>query len=244
VAWVETRALLRTLIGKMAVFMNPFIVLLLAFLFPRVVRDLPLDRLPVDRGVVFAAFGAVFTFISLERILLNQFAVHGAGFTLQALAPLSERDLVWGKMVGCAILGAMAYGIFLVFLVPMSGGIHPAPLLACVLGAASAYLLFAPLAAVLAAIFPKAADLTRMGSASNPHAIANVVGFLTGNALCAPPVALYFYGAVLRKSPALGCGLVAGWAAVTCALSVPLVRLAAATLAGRRENVAMVAQGR
>lgn len=244
VAWAQARTLLRTLVGKMAVFLNPVLVLLLAFVAPRVASDLPLDRLPTEPGVLFAAAGAVFALLSLERILLNQFAVDGAGFTLQLLAPLSERELVLGKMAGAGLLGALSYGIFLALLVPMVGGIGPLPLLACVLGLLSAYLPFAPIAAILAAVLPRTADLTRIGSASNPHGVANLLGFVAGNALCAPPASLYFFGAVLRGSPALGCALVAAWAAIASLLTLPLVGLAADTLAARRENVALVAQGR
>ena len=244
VAWVQMRALLRTLTGRMAVFLNPVLVLLLALVFPRFTRELPLEGFPIDRGVLFAAVGGVFTLISVERLLLNQFAVDGAGFTLQMLSPLSDREIVRGKMAGGAVLGALSYAILLVFLVPVTGGLSPIPLLAVVLGLVSVYVVFAPLAAILAAILPKAADLNRMGNPSNPHGLANLVGFLMAKALCAPPAALFFFGAVLRGSDALGCALVATWTAVACAVSLPLVRLAAATLTARRENVAMVAQGR
>ena len=59
-----------------------------------------------------------------------------------------------------------------------------------------------------------------------------------------PAAALALGALFLAESPALAFLLVAGWAVVAAALSIPLFRLAERLLAQRRENLALVAQGR
>ena len=113
-----------------------------------------------------------------------------------------------------------------------------------VLAGASAFLLFAPVAALLSAIFPKPVNLSSIGSAGNPNQFAAFIGMFLSLGAFAPPVALGLLALLLFRSPLLAAIVVALWAGVAAALALPLVRLVSRVFADRRENLALVAQGR
>ncbi len=245
IAWVQVRGVLRTVTGKIVVFLNPFCLAIAIALLPRLAGDeLPLHRLPLDRGVLLAAAGVFFTLLSLERVLLNQFGADGAGLILELLAPISDGDLVAGKMAGGAILAGASFVLYLAFAFAVNPALDPLLLGCVVLGGVSAYLLLGPVAAIVSAVLPKPGNLSRMGSASSAHPAASLLGVLLTLGLLAPPLALAAAGVLLGKSRVLACGLVGAWTGVAALLAVPLLRLARATVAARRENLAMVAQGR
>ena len=54
-------------------------------------------------------------------LVTNQFAIDGAGLTLELLSPLSEDDILNGKAVGNGLLSAIPA------LIAMSGGDAPLP---------------------------------------------------------------------------------------------------------------------
>jgi hypothetical protein len=60
----------------------------------------------------------------------------------------------------------------------------------------------------------------------------------------APAAALVLVVQHALERPRLGLLLMAGWAALALALSVPLLTLAARAVAARRENLSLVAGGR
>ena len=86
-----------------------------------------------------------------------------------------------------------------------------------------------------------ASDLNKTGSGGNPHGVAFLVGTLLVLFLSAPPGMILYFGS---ERPALALALVALWTVLAAAISIPLLGLAARALESRRENVALVAQGR
>ena len=89
-----------------------------------------------------------------------------------------------------------------------------------------------------------AADLTKTGTGGNPHALSMLVGTLLTVLLAAPCAgAIALAGSWLHR-PVLAFGLVLVWFLVGAAVAHPLVGLASRTIAARRENLAIVAQGR
>lgn len=244
VAAAHIRSLLRTVQGKMLVFFSPLALTIVGIGLTRMHgRELDLLHLKIG-GSPIVGFGAVISLLSLQKVMLNQFAIDRAGFTLQLLAPISDRDLVKGKAAGTGVLYLMLLTFFLIAAAVLAPGGQVLMWASPLLGAIAAYVVFAPIAAFLSALFPKSADLNRMGSGGNPSGLASLFGMLVTGLVTAPPVILSVGALLLAKSPALAFGLVALWTVIAAALSIPLTRLAARTLAARRENIALVAQGR
>jgi hypothetical protein len=111
--------------------------------------------------------------------------------------------------------------------------------LATVMGGAAAYLILSPLCACLSLMIPIAADLSKTGSAGNPHNLAMLAG-LFAVAIAAAPGGL----AVTSLSPGMAVLAMAAWLAVAATAALPLLGLTARLLRWRRENLALVAQGR
>jgi O-antigen/teichoic acid export membrane protein len=97
---------------------------------------------------------------------------------------------------------------------------------------------------MLSAVFPKAADLSSLGTQGNASQLAGLVATLLIPALLSPVAILVLAGQSLFGSPYAGAGLVAAWLMVAALLSLPLTHMAGALLAKRRENISLVAQGR
>ena len=106
------------------------------------------------------------------------------------------------------------------------------------------FFLLAPCGAILSALLPKTMDIGRIGQAGKPHPAASFLGVLCILAGAMPAAALVLGALLLFESPALALLLVALWAGVAAALSLPFFRLAESLLARRRENLALVAAGR
>jgi hypothetical protein len=229
----------------MVVYFTPvsFLMLTLAFFgFSRRGAWTPPEGFPLQGGVVLAFLGAGFTLLSLQQVVLNQFALDRAGLSMQLLSPLTDRELVVGKAAGGAILGASAALLCIVPAVIVAPAGSLWLWLAVGAAAVGAYLLMAPVAAILSTLFPKRADLSKLGRAGNPHAAAEIIGFLFYLALPLPPVVATALALLLFESPRLAFLLMAGWALVCLLLAWPLFRLAIWLLGNRRENIAMVVE--
>ena len=198
---------------------------------------------PAYTGVLVLSVAGMLALMSMSSFLTDQFAVDRAGLTLTFLGPASGVEIVAGKAIGG--MGA--------FTIPLSIGtiaafaLHPrgSPLLWCgaLFCAIAAYLAQSPVAAALAAWFPAPFDLTRL-RAGNPHPLASILGLMTSVLIYAVFSGLFAAVLALTRSPlaALAAGAVILAAAAAAAkLCWPLAAMA---LDARRENLAMVAQGR
>jgi hypothetical protein len=245
VALAEVRLVLRTVRGKTAIYFTPIAVGALGWMGAGVVRAGPgaAPRL-LASGAVVACAAAIFSVIALQPFLFNQFATDRGGLALEFLSPVSDLDLVRGKAAAMFLL----WGLTLLLSV-FAGGLatRSMPLWAwgaAALASASMFALLAPAAAMLSALFPKPSDLGRIGRAGNPHPTAGILGTLLLLTLAAPPAGLAALGLLWLKSPAVALALLTGWAALAVAGGSALLRSAAAVVARRRENLALVAQGR
>jgi len=244
VATAQVKLIFRTVQGKIALCLPPLVVLVMGTLWIRRPGEMMPAGLPVPFGVILAFAGVAFAFMTLEASTLNQFAMDRSGLTLEFLAPVSDRDLIRGKAAGGAILAAIrALLCYLAALIIAPGG-SPLLWLAVPAGGAAVFFLLAPCGAIISALLPKTMDVGRIGMAGKPHPVASFLGMLCIVAGAGPAVALALGALMFLESPALALLLVAGWAAVAAALSLPLFRLAESLLARRRENLALVAQGR
>jgi hypothetical protein len=196
-----------------------------------------------DRWGLIAYGGATLSLFAPQRFLLNVFATDGAGLTLALLSPISERELVVGKSVGMAILSSIPMLIITTFVAVLS---PPAPIAlwaAVLVAAVSSYLILAPASSLISAIFPKAVNMNRLSGASNPTGRVPARRRLTG-ASCGPPLLVAGGTYFATQSPILVLLAVLGYAVVAAAVSLLLAHAAARVVASRRENLALVAQGR
>jgi len=235
------RTALRTVRGKMAVFFTPAVV---AFLWFVLGREL-VEKWP---GLAIGPFlllgGAALSFLSLQPILHNQFAVDGAGLTLQFLVPVSDREIAVGKILGNGLLAVLTTSLCALIALALSRQGHLVYWVSMVFVCSAGFVLLAPLCTLLSAVLPKSADLSRMGKAGNPHPIAGLAGALLTPLTLLPPLGLFALGMFLARSPWLTLVLTGGWLGVAAVVALPLVRAAAGAVSKRRENLLLVAAGR
>ncbi|HEX6199713.1 MAG TPA: hypothetical protein VF150_05565 [Thermoanaerobaculia bacterium] len=241
VAWAQLRGLLRTLVGRLGLFLVPVVTLFLTFTLRA--------RLPggfggeeglrgaiPGAGALLVVGATVFALLSVQTFTVNQFAVDGAGFSLARLAPVERRDLVLGKAVAGGLLaGAFALlgtGVVLP-LEPDALPFWPAALLA----GASAYLLLAPFYAWVSMVLPKAVDLGRLGKASQPNQVAGLLGVLAIPFAFLPAIVLGGTVFATTRSAAAVTLALALWVAATAVAARLLLRVAADALAAREESI-------
>jgi hypothetical protein len=95
-------------------------------------------------------------------------------------------------------------------------------------------------AAVLSAIFPRAADLNSIGRAGNAHGAAGLLGMLTTVASGVPCALMTLLAAKVLHRTALAPVFLIVWIGVCVGADVYLFRLATAVFERRKENLAMV----
>jgi hypothetical protein len=192
---------------------------------------------------VLLGAGLVFGLYAMLAFVANQFASDRAGLTLQLLAPIADRDLVTGKLVGCGVVYAVLLLICLGCALLAAPGGSPLVWTSVVLGGAASYLLLAPAGAVLSALFPVASDLARTGSGGNPHGLSLVVGTMLVVLFSAPP---WFILDAHHRAGRPDLALLHGglWAAGAALVSIALIGPIARVVGARRENLGLVAEGR
>jgi len=241
VALAQMRTVLRTVRGKLAVYLVVVVAMLIVVIFGRqLLEDLFAGRVPAV-GPLVLLLGMTLTLVSLQPVLMNQFAVDGAGLTLQFLIPTSDRDLVRGKILGCALLSGISLLLCLAGAVAVGPGGSPWNWLAMLLVCLSAFVLLAPACCLVSAIFPKRSNLNRLGRAGDPHGVAGMIGLALTALALAPPVLLYAIGTVLMRSALQALWMVGVWCIVALALALPTMYLAERAVARRRENLFLVA---
>jgi hypothetical protein len=232
VARAQVATAMRTVAGRVAT-ATP---VLMVVVFSVAMRGGPFETFASLMGSTAVLSVGSLSILVFQAVLLNQFGADGAGLSLLVLSPLGDRALVAGKVLGGAALTAIG----LVPALVAAALLQPAiPLLlwpATVLAAAAGYLLFAPAALWLSLLFPKAADLSQLGSKGKPHAAAALLGILSLG------VSLLFVQtvAVLGRLVAGVPGMLVAEALLTvaaAAVALPLLASVAAALPGRRDAV-------
>ena len=122
----------------------------------------------------------------------------------------------------------------------MFPGGSPALWLAIPIALTSVYLVVAPIAAILSAIFPRVVDLNSIGSGSNAHGLAGLLGLLAFVAAGVPCLLIVMAASRWIQRPALVPVLLLGWCAVAYGVNLVLFSLARTIFARRRENLAML----
>jgi hypothetical protein len=245
IALAQIRSVLRTVRGKMAVYLNFLMLGLMYLIFARRFgwdgADLPGG---LGAGMLMALAGFLFSMLSLQPVLFNQFAVDQAGLTLQFLAPVSPGQLARGKILAAATLTAVATGLCIVISLFVAPGGHPLLWLSLAPLMLSSFALSGPVATLTSVLLPKTADLTRMGRPGNPHSLAGFVGVAVVGLTTLPGAGLAAAGALILDSPAAALLLTTVWLLLTVPVSIWLERLAARALVRRWETLLLVANGR
>lgn len=243
VAWAQFRGALRTVRGRLTILLPGPMLAMLTFAF----RSVPQETWATsaaDQGYLVLAVSIIFTLYSLHAVSMNFFGSDRAGMTLQLLAPLTDRDLAWGKIAGFGMIVATGVTICLSAALAVARSGPPAYWIATLLGGGATFMLLSPAAIWFSALFPVASDLSKTGAGGNPHPLPMIAGTLCTALFAAPAVAMVLIAEFYFKSEITAVPLMAGWLIVATAIGIPLVNLASRTIAMRRENLALVAQGR
>jgi hypothetical protein len=192
-----------------------------------------------DSGLGLASFAAFVSLVAILPLAMNQFAIDRAGLTLEILVPLETAALLRGKAVGNALIASIPAGICLAGAAIFFPSGDPLMWLCIPLTLLSAYLLVAPIAAILSAIFPRAVDLNSIGRNSNAHGAAGLLGMLCFLAAAAPGLTIALVTSRGLGRPALAPLALLPWTAVCFAVSLGLFRAAEAVFDRRRENLGL-----
>jgi hypothetical protein len=198
------------------------------------------DIVPLESGVGLAVFGSFISLLTILPLAMNQFAIDGPGLTLEFLSPLDDRDLLRGKAVGNAFIAAVPMLICIAVAAVLFPGGSLSAWLSIPIGIAASYVLIAPVAAALSAVFPRTVDLNSIGRGSNAHGAATLLGLLASMASGAASLGINL--AIVRSiaPPQLALTLMLVWLAGCIVVARLLFVPVRALLARRRENLVLI----
>ena len=191
----------------------------------------PIPGIQGHYGLALAAMGCFAAILGLVPISMNQFAIDKAGFTRVMLSPVRIGDLLLGKAVGNALI--IAGPVIFCFILPsliLPGG-SPALWIALAFAVVATFVLMAPAAAALSAVFPKTVDLNSIGTGSNAHQGAALLGMLAFVVSAAPSLLLTLAATKLLHRSELAPLFLLAWCAAAFAIAyllfIPVRRLVA-----------------
>jgi hypothetical protein len=244
VASAQVRTAFRSIVCKIAIYGGAPMLLLLGLVLMKTRGAAAPGLTPSWNGPLVAGAGMLFALLTLQPIFMNQLASDRSGLTLQIIAPISDLDLLRGKAAGGLILfGAAALPCLLVAIL-IDPSRSPLAWLSVLLGGASIYAWSAPIAAILSILFPKASNLGSLGTSGKAHGAAQFLGTLATLLAASVPVLIQLVFMRPGGRAASGILLMLIWTLLAAGASLPLLGAAARLLPSRRENLALVAQGR
>jgi hypothetical protein len=244
VAFAQMRTAIRTVRGRLGVLLPGPMLAVLVFMFSRIGESPAWMEAIGSRGYYLFGAGGIFAIYSLQAFTMNMFATDRAGFTLQLLTPVADAELARGKVAGCGLVIGAALSLCLIGALAIAPGGSIFLWISAVLGVAATYLLLSPVAVWLSALFPVSADLSKTGSGGNPHGLAMLAGTLLVLAAAAPPAFILIAAEHWLDRSVLALPLMLVWTLIVAAIAHPLVVLASRAIGQRRENIALVAQGK
>jgi hypothetical protein len=240
VAMNQLRLALRTPRGR-SILLSPIAVFVMfAAVMWRSGSGMDFGPIRLRSGIGLAGFASVISLLSILPLAANQFAIDRAGLTLTLLAPLETTALLRGKALGNALIIAIPSGLGIVGAALLFPSGDPAIWLSIPLTLIAMYLLIAPLAAILSAMFPRAVDLNSIGRGSNAHGAAGLLGTLGAVAAGAPCALLVLLASKILGQTSLAPVFLAVWIGICLGADLLLFRIAAAVFERRKENLAMV----
>jgi hypothetical protein len=173
---------------------------------------------------------------------MNQFATDRSGLTTQLLAPVSDYDLLMGKATGCLLLVWTSSLLCLAASVAVAPGGPITLWVTAVLCSVATTLLAAPVAALLSILFPRRADLNKVGGAGNAHHVSVLAGSLITLTAALPGSMILLAGWWL-ETPGITAAIALAWAAIAAVIAWAALFVLGPVLASRRENLMVVAGG-
>ncbi len=230
VAFTQLRLAMRTPRGR-SILAGPLLIFAAFSVMVYRSGSLFFSGLSIDSGLSLATFGSFICLFSILPLAMNQFAIDKAGFTRYMLAPLSIGELLQGKAVGNALIAAGPAVCCLVVPALLFRGGSAALWLALLFSVIATYVVIAPVAAALSAVFPRTVDLNSIGHASNAHQGAALLGLLSFAAAAAPCALLVFGATKVLGRPQLAPILCVAWCGVAMVIArllfIPVRRLVA-----------------
>ena len=239
VAQAQLLLALRTPRGR-SILLSPLIVFALVAIVMYRQGEMQLGAISLSSGLSLATFGSAVCLLSLQPFAINQFAIDRSGLTMALLSPLATNELLLGKACGIGLIagGPAMTCIVVAFLLVPGGAL--ALWSSLPLALIATYLLFAPGAAALSAIFPRTVDLNSIGRGSNPHTIASLLGILVFVAAALPTIAIIALTRLVDRL-ALAPLVMLVWCGIALVVSRLLFVGVAVVFDKRRENLGMVA---
>lgn len=242
VAHAAARTVLRSTSGKAAFLFNPPFLGICALALRRAAGIEEPELFFLDPHV-FAAAGAILALQTTLGIQVNQLGSDGAGLTMLLLQPLREREIVLGKLLGYGALHLASTAVIVLPLCFVEGTLSAPLWITLALGVVAAYLPAGAAASCISATLPVHADLSSLAKRS-AHEVAGFATIAMVFASSIPPLGIALYAVRVLGRPWAAPLLGLAWLAVALLGTVPLVALAAKLVRARRENLALVAQGR
>lgn len=243
VAWAQYKGALRTVRGRLTVLLPGPMLAILTLAFKNIQSE-TWATTAAEQGYLLLGVAIIFTLYSMHAVSMNFFGSDRAGLTRQLLSPVTDRDLAWGKIAGFGMIVGTGMLVCVMTSVAVAPSGPPAFWVATVIGGIATFILLCPLGIWFSALFPVASDLSKTGAGGNPHPLPMIVGTVC-TALFALPAAGVILAAEFHfQNQMMAIPLMLGWLAVCMAISIPLVAVASRTIGMRRENLALVAQGR
>ncbi|HEY7474142.1 MAG TPA: hypothetical protein VH679_03970 [Vicinamibacterales bacterium] len=244
VAWAQVRTSLRSVRGRLLVLLPGPMMAMMTLLLRQMGSDDRFAVLLASNGHLTVGVGGLFCLYALQALTMNMFGSDRAGLTLQFLSPIADVDLARGKVAGCGMVLGVGLAFAIVPAVLVAANSPPALWLAVILGVIATYVLLSPIFVWLSAIFPVASDLSKTGSGGNPHPLPMFVGMIFV-LFCALPAASIIVAAQFwLETPIVAPILMVGWLLVAALIAWPFIGVAARAIGLRRENLALVAQGK
>jgi len=243
VAMALVRTAFRTVRGRLTILLPGPMLAMLTGVF----QGIPQETWAADAARSgYLLFGAsiVFTFYSIQAVSMNLFGSDRAGLTLQLLSPLTDRDLAVGKIAGFAAVVGAGVAVCLAAALAVARSGPPEYWVAVFLGAVATFFLISPVAIWFSALFPVQSDLSKTGSGGNPHGFPMIAGTFLTALLAAPVLGILAAAHFVFKAPIAAIPLSLAWVLIAAAIGIPLVNVSSRMIGVRRENLAMVAQGK
>jgi hypothetical protein len=240
VAQAHLRLAMRTNRGR-SMLISPLIVFPILTIIARRLGGAEVGIPFISDGLGLAAFGSGVALLSILPFAMNQFAIDRAGLTMELLLPLSTEELLIGKCIGSGIIALAPAFICMVIAFAVFPQGSFALWFTLPIALVATYLLVAPLAAALSAVFPRAVNLNSIGNASNAHGLAGVAGLAAFAAAGGVAALIVFISAVLLQRPVLGLALMVAWCGVALILSRLSLPVVVAIFDKRRENLGLIA---
>ncbi len=237
VAWVMVKGGLRSVRGRVAVLLPGPMMALVSLVVLRKPDEAPwIAMLGTHSHLLFGVslFVAIF---AIQPFTMNQFSSDRAGLTLQFLMPVSSVDLVRGKAIAGGALFLIAAVISGVAAAVATGGGLPVPWVMTLVGGLATYVTITPIAALMSAVFPVAADMSKAGSGGNPHTASALIGMFAGCAAILPVLIIAVPGLLPGGTPVGRLLAMTAWLAVVTAVAWLLLALISRVVTARRENL-------